>query len=351
MPEGPKLAVIIACHNYARFVERAIRSVRDQAHPACELVVVDDGSTDGAWEVICRTGVSAYRIENAGQLHACRYGLERTSAPFVLFLDADDELKPHALETIIRRLDPDVAKLQFSLTRIDADGNELPCGPARFETFRDREGPARQILRSGAYKTPPTSGNVFRRDLCGLLRDIDYEPSIDGIILFAAPFFGDIVSLSDELGCYRIHDANDSALHRPPEARLIERDIARFLRRMSHLRRIIESCAPDRRLVDPRRTFFFRERSFYLDIASGRWPRAAGLPGLLVTLLGEPLPLKHKAGLALFFLLSWMAPGDRAMALLAYRGQSVHRRSALGFAKVILGGKPPAETAAPATRR
>jgi hypothetical protein len=48
--------------------------------------------------------------------------LDRTRAPFVLFLDADDELKPGALGMIIDRLDPGVAKLQFPLTRIDADG-------------------------------------------------------------------------------------------------------------------------------------------------------------------------------------------------------------------------------------
>ncbi|MCS0501272.1 glycosyltransferase family 2 protein [Ancylobacter mangrovi] len=342
MSAGPQLAVIIACHNYERFVERAIRSVLDQAHPSCELVVVDDGSTDRSWEVIGRTGATAWRIANSGQLGACRYGLERTSAPFVLFLDADDELKPGSLDRIIGMLDPGVAKLQFSLARIDGDGHELDCGPAIFDTFRGREATARQVLRSGVYKTPSTSGNVFRRDLCEVLRDVDYEPSIDGVILFAAPFFGDVVSTSEELGRYRIHEANDSALHLPPEPRIIEREIARFLTRMRHLREIVRARAPGRELADPRKTFFFRERSFYLDVASGRRPPAASLPGLLVKLLGEQHSLKHKAGLAAFFLLAGLSSPERAKVLLAYRGQSLHRRSALGFARVILAGRPPA---------
>lgn len=340
MTGAPRLAIIITCYNYERFVERAIRSVLDQIRPDCELIVVDDGSTDSTWDVIGRTGARAYRIANSGQLRACRFGLEKTCAPFILFLDADDELAPGALNTILALLDPDVAKLQFSLTRIDEHGAPLDCGPALFETFRDRDRLARQILRCGTYQTPPTSGNVFRRDVCGLLDDIDYEPCIDGIMLFAAPFFGDIVSTALELGRYRIHESNDSALHRPPEAPRVEREIARFLLRMGHLRRIVSTRAPGRDLVDPRTTFFFRERSFYLDIVSGRRPRAASLPGLLIKLAAAPLPLKHKGGLAFFFLLSWMSPSGRARNLLAYRGQSLHKRSAFGFLKVVIGLTP-----------
>ena len=44
MPDSPKLAVVVSCYNYGSFVERAIRSVRDQGRDDCELVVVDDGS-------------------------------------------------------------------------------------------------------------------------------------------------------------------------------------------------------------------------------------------------------------------------------------------------------------------
>ena len=42
----PKLAVIITCFNYANFIGRAIKSVVDQCNDSCEMVVIDDGSTD-----------------------------------------------------------------------------------------------------------------------------------------------------------------------------------------------------------------------------------------------------------------------------------------------------------------
>jgi hypothetical protein len=75
--------------------------------------------------------------------------------------------------------------------------------------------------------------------LCELLREADYDKFVDGVILFAAPLMGDVVSISEELGCYRIHGRNDSGLGRMPDGGSLERDINRFLARMEHLRAII----------------------------------------------------------------------------------------------------------------
>jgi glycosyltransferase involved in cell wall biosynthesis len=334
--ESPALAVIISCYNYRSFVGRAIKSVVDQGRQDCELVVVDDGSTDGSWDVISRFNVTAFKTENNGQRAACLFGLDRTRAPFVLFLDADDELKPGALETIIQRLDPDVAKLQFALTLVDANGNRIGPESSPIETFRDRELLTRQVLRSGVYRTPPTSGNVFRRDLCELLREADYDTATDGIILFAAPLMGDIVSIADELGCYRIHGGNDSGIGSSPDAKLFERDIQRFLIRMEHLRLIIDRLGLEEKPVNPRESFYCRERQLCLDILSGRRPQLASLPGLLSKLALEPYSTKRKVAMALFFFLSSVLPNKRAKILLAYRLKTGHR-SALGFAKAIFG--------------
>jgi glycosyltransferase involved in cell wall biosynthesis len=340
MPDSPRLAVIISCYNYESFVGRAIRSVIDQDHQHCELVVVDDGSIDGSWDAISRFGVTAFRINNSGQRAACLFGLDRTRAPFVLFLDADDELKPGALATIIDQLDPGVAKLQFALTLIDADNNRISEAASPLEAFRDRDVLARQVLRSGVYKTPPTSGNVFRRDLCELLREADYDKAVDGVILFAAPLMGDVVSISEELGCYRVHGRNDSGLGGRPNASLLERDISRFLARMEHLRAIVRRLRLEQELVDSRDAFYFRERKLCLDIMSGRRPRLTGLPGLLSKLADEPYPAKNKLAMALFFLLSSVLPNDKAKVLLAYRLKTKHR-SMLGFARDIVGWKAP----------
>jgi len=336
MAHNPKLAIVIACFNYERFVERAIRSVLDQSRDDCEVIVVDDGSTAGSWDVISRSGATAFRIENRGARLACLFGLDKTRAPFVLFLDADDELKPGSLGAITSHLDPDIAKLQFPLTRIDADGNVISGAFPPLEAFRGRDVLTRQVLKNGVYKSPPTSGNVFRRDLCELLREADYDKFVDGVILFAAPFLGDVLSISKELGCYRIHGSNDSGLGRMPDASSLDRDIHRFLARMEHLRAIIRRLAPDEELVDPRETFYFRERKFCLDIASGQRPRMRALPGLLSKLVGQSLSARNKIAMTAFFLLASLTPNQRGKDLLAYRLKTGHR-STFGFLKEMIG--------------
>jgi glycosyltransferase involved in cell wall biosynthesis len=325
----PKLAVVIPCYNYAPFVERAIRSVLDQGRDDCELVVVDDGSTDNSWDVISRSGAKAFRIENGGARPACLFGLDKTRAPFILFLDADDELKPGALSTIISQLDPDVAKLQFALTRIDADDNFISSALPSLPTYRERETVARRVLKTGIYRSPPTSGNVFRRDLCELLREAEYDKFVDGVILFAAPFFGDIVSTSEELGFYRIHGRNDSGLGRAPDATSLQRDINRFLDRMKHLREILRRLEPKREMVDPRDTYYFREQALFLEISSGRQPRFTAVLQLIKKLLGEPYPVRSKLSLAGFYLLASILPNDRGKALLAYRLKTGNRTAQL----------------------
>jgi glycosyltransferase involved in cell wall biosynthesis len=340
MCDCPKLAVVISCYNYESFVERAIQSVLSQSRSDCEVIVVDDGSTDGSWGVISRCGVTAFRIENSGARLACLFGFDKSRAPFVLFLDADDELKPGALGKIIERLDPGVAKLQFPLTRIDADGSVISAAFPALETFRDRDNLARQVLKSGLYKSPPTSGNVFRRDLCELLREADYDKFVDGVILFAAPLMGDIVSISEELGCYRIHGRNDSGLGRVPDASSLERDINRFLARMEHLGTIVRRLEPGQSLADPRQAYYFCDRKFCLDIASGRRPRLTALPKLISKLVGEPISVKNKLAIAAFFFLASVLPNERSKALLAYRLNAGHR-TVLGFAKEVVGWRVP----------
>lgn len=340
MAGNPKLAVVIPCYNYESFVERAIQSVLKQGRDDCEVVVVDDGSTDGSWDVINRCGVPAFRLSNGGARVACLFGLDKTRAPHVLFLDADDELKPGSIGAIIDRLDAGVAKLQFPLTRIDAEGHTISSAFPTLEAFRSRDALADQVLKSGVYKSPPTSGNVFRRDLCEFLREATYDKFVDGVILFAAPFFGDVVSVSEELGCYRIHGRNDSGLGRMPDPGSLDRDINRFVERTEHLRAIIKDLKPDRKLVDPSETFYFREHRFYLDIASGRRASWKAVPGLISRLMAEPFSAKNKIALAAFFCLASALPNNGAKALLAYRLKTGHR-SAIGFVKELTNSLVP----------
>lgn len=326
----PRLAVVVTCWNYEEYVGRAIESVFVQARPDIELIVVDDGSTDGSWAVIEASGAQAVRTANAGARAACIVGLARTTAPFILFLDADDELKPGALDTILPLLDERVAKLQFPLERIGPDGEQLGSVFPTLSAGRDCGAIARQILRSGTYPTPPTSGNVFRRDVCSLLAEATYESWADGILLLAAPFFGDVVTVAEPLALYRIHDRNDSGSGREPKPGNLKRDLDRFEAQLDHLRELLRPLGLAHQLIDPRRAFVYLERSLALAVVSERRPSPLLCARFLARTLQDRFPPASATAFAVLAVGSLLLPSPMARRLLAYRF-SLGDRSALGL--------------------
>lgn len=106
MNEQPQVSVVIPCYNAAAYVADAICSALEQTYKPIEVVVVDDGSTDGSGEVLQSFG-EAIRAEtgpNRGGCAARNRGLELAGGPLVQFLDADDLLHPTKLERQVARL-------------------------------------------------------------------------------------------------------------------------------------------------------------------------------------------------------------------------------------------------------
>lgn len=135
----PLVSVIIPVFNAERFLSDALNSVLSQGYPNLELIVVDDGSTDGSREIIQRTpGKIRYlRQENSGPAAARNRGLEIAHGDVLAFQDADDIWPPHKLEIQLATLDKDptleivigqVQRVQSSLpTDGPVDKIDVPC--------------------------------------------------------------------------------------------------------------------------------------------------------------------------------------------------------------------------------
>lgn len=105
---APLVSIVTPCHNAEAFVGETIESVLAQTHGAVEQIIVDDGSTDGSWEVIQRyvaahpERVRAMRLSgNRGGCHARNRGIADARGEFMMFLDADDILSPDALAALV----------------------------------------------------------------------------------------------------------------------------------------------------------------------------------------------------------------------------------------------------------
>jgi len=96
------IAVVIPCYNAERFIRQTIQSAIDQNYPDLEIVVVDDGSTDGSVEIVKSFGdrVTLEIGENRGACRARNRGTALTGAEYVLYLDADDYLHGNYLQQL-----------------------------------------------------------------------------------------------------------------------------------------------------------------------------------------------------------------------------------------------------------
>ena len=103
-----RISVVIPVYNAEKFLERALHSVVSQTAPVHEIVVVDDGSTDGSRAVAERFGsrVRCVRQENAGVSAARNRGIEESTGEWIAFLDADDEWLPFKIERQVALLLP-----------------------------------------------------------------------------------------------------------------------------------------------------------------------------------------------------------------------------------------------------
>jgi glycosyltransferase involved in cell wall biosynthesis len=98
------VSVIIPCYNSAAFLEEAIGSAMAQTYSPVEIVVVDDGSTDHSPEIAQRLPVRYIRQANSGLAASRNLGIRESKGSYIVFLDADDRLKPEAIEIGVRIL-------------------------------------------------------------------------------------------------------------------------------------------------------------------------------------------------------------------------------------------------------
>lgn len=139
--QASRVSTVIAAYNAERFIERAIRSALAQTRPPGEILVVDDGSTDGTRERVDAFAgpVRCIAAPHGGASAARNRGIEAASGEWIAFLDADDEwLAPH-LELALERFErqPDLAWSCAAYARGPVGGNTEERRP---DETRLREG-------------------------------------------------------------------------------------------------------------------------------------------------------------------------------------------------------------------
>lgn len=213
---SPLVSIVINNYNYGRYLEQAIESALAQTYPHIELIVVDDGSTDQSREIIARyrDRCDAVLKENGGQASAFNVGIQRTKGEYVLLLDSDDYLFPHAVETFVRSFPPGHARIYADLKIVDE--NDRPrTDIAKENYFRPFDGDLFAFIKGGGEPFwAPTSANFLHGDTLrsiGQVPEKEFRICADAYVLVQTALRGPVRSVPHELVAYRIHSSNHFA--------------------------------------------------------------------------------------------------------------------------------------------
>ncbi len=159
---GGLVSVIVPCYNGERFLPEAIESVLRQTHPALEIVVVDDGSTDGSRAIMEAYGdrVRIVGQANSGLPAARNAGILASRGQYLAFLDADDYWRDHFLKLMTDALDRSGAGIAYcGWQNVGLPGGRgMPFVPPDYEGMPDR---LQWLFRSPCW---PVHAALVRRE-------------------------------------------------------------------------------------------------------------------------------------------------------------------------------------------
>jgi hypothetical protein len=206
---APLTSIIIPTYNHRRFVASAVESALGQTYGSIEVIVVDDGSTDGTAEELAAFGDRIRYVwqENRERAEARNHGLRLARGQYVSFLDSDDTLKPDKVAHQAAQLaaDPGLGLVACGAEVIDADGKVLGVAePWRHLPVLDAEA----ILLSSPLSVHTVLVRRSELDGAGGFRS-SVQPAEDWDLWLRLGARGCRMGWTREVLCTRrIHDAN-----------------------------------------------------------------------------------------------------------------------------------------------
>lgn len=152
--EQKKISVIVPAYNTLDYLERCVDSICGQIYGNLEIILVDDGSTDGTGELCDKLARRDFRIrvyhkENGGASSARNLGLRNAVGDYVGFVDSDDYIDADVYKAMVElAAKEDFQVVQISRDERDEDGNKLPdvCIPPKEIRFCDSETFMKELL-------------------------------------------------------------------------------------------------------------------------------------------------------------------------------------------------------------
>lgn len=206
------VSVITTVHNEERYIQQAIDSVLEQSFQDFELVIVDDGSTDGTGKLIksyTDPRIRSFRhVPRIGVTKSLNVALEKARGSFIARLDGNDVCHPHRLERQLSFLcrNPSIGLLGTNIDYIDQESNLLFDGSTRYTRAYSRNYWRWKLL----WSTPLVHSSVMiRRSVlqkAGGRYDEHFPYAQDYELWARVSRLADVFILPAALLHYRVHD-------------------------------------------------------------------------------------------------------------------------------------------------
>jgi glycosyltransferase involved in cell wall biosynthesis len=270
----PRITVIIPAFNRARVLPRAIDSVLAQDLGDFELIVVDDGSSDGSAGVARGYGDRRIQVielgRNCGANAARNAGIRAATAPLLAFLDSDDSYLPHKLSTVAAEFDarPELEVLVDSFVKMCCPEDKRARVERRNRRITSKAEFARCLFNRELWK--PTSAISCRREAAiraGLFdesvsrrQDMDFLIRLTDVatcastdeILWVKGWSADGISAGDKFvaSTLAIVRAHPQYLDTPDYRVGVARDLTRHVLLLMKERRYAQARADLRLMID-----------------------------------------------------------------------------------------------------
>ncbi len=252
----PSVSVLVSSYNYRDHVVQAVQSALTQTVEPLEIVVVDDGSTDGSWELLQATFASHRKVRllrqpNGGQMSAWTAGVRMLRGDVVALLDSDDEWRPNYLQRMLEvyRDQPSVDYVYCNVEKFGA--RQGPMLTKRRDRH-DRDLGLSRLL--GAFvqrwQGVASSGNTLRRPLLEQILSLPPEQAAqwrtrpDDCLFYGSDILGaHKFYVAECLARHREHASN--ALHEFQDSTVKMAHYAHRKERMLLHYRQLAGCTPD----------------------------------------------------------------------------------------------------------
>lgn len=216
------VSVLINNYNYARFLDDCLNSVLNQTYSNIEIIVYDDGSSDDSIRVLekYKDKIKILAYANFGeypsfnQANSINQAFEESKGEIICLLDADDMFMPEKIEKIVTAFEqnPDSVLVQHIFDEIDEHNMKIGIKRPFIKNVQVKEYIFKTHNLLGLFAQ--TSALSFKREyllkVLPILKDRYIYVWSDVRLTRQAIFFGEVVTLNQALGMYRVHGKNDS---------------------------------------------------------------------------------------------------------------------------------------------